>query len=206
MGVEELTHRERKKQRTRELIVERAMELFDERGFEHVPIAEIAAAADIAPRTFFSYFPSKEDVVFHDFDVILDALTRRIAERGDGESTIDALRAFIVELLAQVDHDDPAQQCRRRVIRGSPALQQHDRELMSRIEVAIADGLAQDLGAPPDSLRARVVAAAAAAGLGELEQYMDKDNPPDDKMSMFDEAFVFIRGGVEALQRHPPPS
>jgi AcrR family transcriptional regulator len=206
MGVEELTHRERKKQRTREQIVERAMALFDERGFEHVTIAEIAAAADIAPRTFFSYFPSKEDVVFHDFDVILDALTQRIERRPEGEATMDTLRAFIVELLEQIDHDDPDQQCRRRVIRASPALQQYDRELMGRIEHAIADGLARDLGAPPDSLRARVVAAAAAAGLGELEQYMDKDNPPDDKMSMFDEAFVFIRGGVEALQRHPAPS
>jgi AcrR family transcriptional regulator len=206
MGVEELTHRERKKQRTREHIVERAMALFDDRGFEHVTIAEIAAAADIAPRTFFSYFPSKEDVVFHDFDLILDALTQRIEGRPEGEATMDALRAFIVELLGQIDHDDPEQQCRRRVIRASPALQQYDRELMVRIEHAIADGLAQDLGVPPESLRARVVAAAAAAELSELEQYMDKDNPPDDPIAMFDEAFVFIRGGVEALQRHPAPS
>jgi AcrR family transcriptional regulator len=46
--------RDRKKQRTREQIVERAMALFDEGGFERVTIADIAAAADIAPRTFFS--------------------------------------------------------------------------------------------------------------------------------------------------------
>jgi AcrR family transcriptional regulator len=201
MGVEELTHRERKKQRTRELIVERAMALFDERGFEHVTIAEIAAAADIAPRTFFSYFPSKEDVVFHDFERVLDAIRQRIDERAEDETTMDALRAFLVDLLAEFDHGDPAEQCRRRVVSASPALQQHDRELVGRIEHVIADGLARDLGVEPGSLRARVVAAAAAAGLTELEHFFDKDDPPDDPMAVFDEVFTFVQGGVAALQR-----
>ncbi len=202
MGVEELGHRERKKQRTRELIVERAMALFDERGFEHVTIADIAAAADIAPRTFFAYFPTKEDVVFHDFDVVFDRIQERIDGRAEDETTMDALRAFLVELLAQMDHDDPAEQCRRRVISASPPLQQYDRELVARIEHVLADGLARDLGVEPGSLRARLVAAAAAASLTELEQQFDKSNPPDhDPMISFDEVFTFVQGGVEALQR-----
>jgi AcrR family transcriptional regulator len=204
MGQGELGLRERKKQRTREQIVERAMALFDERGFEHVTIADIAAAADIAPRTFFSYFPSKEDVVFHDFGLMFDAIKERIDERAEGESTMDALRAFLAGLFAQLDHQDPAEQCRRRVISASPSLQQYDRELVGRIEHVIADGLARDLGVEPGSLRARVVAAAAAAGLTELEHFFDKDAPPEDPMAIFDEVFTFVRGGVEALQRRPP--
>jgi AcrR family transcriptional regulator len=204
MGEGEIGLRERKKQRTREQIVERAMALFDERGFEHVTIADIAAAADIAPRTFFSYFPSKEDVVFHDFGLMFDAIKERIDERAEGESTMDALRAFLAALFAQLDHRDPAEQCRRRVISASPSLQQYDRELVGRIEHVIADGLARDLGVEPGSLRARVVAAAAAAGLTELEHFFDKDAPPEDPLAIFDEVFTFVRGGVEALQRHPP--
>jgi AcrR family transcriptional regulator len=206
MGEGEIGLRERKKQRTREQIVERAMALFDKRGFEHVTIADIAAAADIAPRTFFSYFPSKEDVVFHDFGRMFDAIKEHIDERAEGESTMDALRAFLVRLFAQLDHQDPAELCRRRVISASPSLQQYDRELVGRIEDVIADGLARDLGVAAGSLRARVVAAAAAAGLTELEHFFDKDAPPDDPMAIFDEVFTFVRGGVEALQRRPPES
>ena len=57
--------REQKKLRTRDAIVDAALKLFDKRGYEQTTIADIAAAADIAPRTFFGYFPSKEAVLFH---------------------------------------------------------------------------------------------------------------------------------------------
>src|ERR687891_1371614 len=103
--------RERKKQQTREAIHRAAMKLFAERGFDATTIADIAAAADIAPRTFFSYFPSKEDVVFHDFGLTFDAIKERIDERAEGESTMDALRAFLAGLFEQLDHRDPAEQC-----------------------------------------------------------------------------------------------
>src|ERR687893_2815726 len=87
--------RERKKQRTREQIVEAAMRLFSERGYHATTIADIAEAAEIAPRTFFSYFPSKEAVVFHDVDRTLDGLAGALRDRLPGETTFDALRRFI---------------------------------------------------------------------------------------------------------------
>jgi AcrR family transcriptional regulator len=56
--------RERKKEQTRRLIAETARQLFSERGFEHVTIAEIAEAAEVAVQTVFNYFPTKEDLVY----------------------------------------------------------------------------------------------------------------------------------------------
>jgi AcrR family transcriptional regulator len=203
MSTEELGLRERKKLRTRELIIERAMALFDERGFEQVTIADIAAAADIAPRTFFSYFPSKDAVVYYDFDDFYESFAAQVRERPEGVSTLDVLRAFVAGVLERMDPGDPAEQCRRRVIDGSTALQQHDRELIRRFEQVLADGLAEDLGVARDSPRARVAAAAAAGALAELERVFDKQNPPADPMAAFDEVFAFVRGGLDALATPP---
>ena len=60
-------HRDRKKQRTRRTIERVALDLFEENGFDGTTIDQIATAADIAPRTFFHYFPSKEHVVLTDY-------------------------------------------------------------------------------------------------------------------------------------------
>ncbi len=104
--------RERKKQRTRDQIVEAAFRLFRERGFQATTVAEIAAAADIAPRTFFAYFPSKEAVVFFDFDALFASLKETIEGRPEGETAIDALRRWL-------DHSLPDQARGER--RGRPA-------------------------------------------------------------------------------------
>ena len=52
-----------KKQRTRQLLAEAAAELFYERGYDATTIDDIAAAVDVSPRTFYRYFPTKEDLV-----------------------------------------------------------------------------------------------------------------------------------------------
>src|SRR5215217_9793713 len=100
-------HRQRKKQRTREQIVEAAYGLFAERGFAATTVADIAAAADIAPRTFFSYFPSKEEVVFYDFDGLFESLSAAIVGRPEGVSAIDALREWISEALPAEHEESP---------------------------------------------------------------------------------------------------
>lgn len=203
--------RERKKRQTREAIVDAAMGLFEERGFEATTIADIAAAADIAPRTFFAYFPSKDDVVFHDHAETFDSLEARLREREPGETAIDAMRAWIAGEMEESDPDDPRERCRRRLVAENEPLAAHDRHLMGRFETALAAAVADDLGGAADDLRATMVAAAATAALHTLgESYKDEDGAKtlgDDPMGVVDDAMTFLRGGLAALQARdaPPP-
>ena len=94
--------RERKKEQTRRAIEDAAFRLFEERGYAATTVADIAEAADIAPRTFFAYFPSKEAVVFHDTERDHESLAERLASRPEGEYAFTALRRWIDERIA--DH------------------------------------------------------------------------------------------------------
>ena len=199
--------RERKKQRTREAIVDAAFELFEERGFDATTIADIAAAADIAPRTFFGYFATKEDVVTHDFGAMQAGMRAHLAARPAGELAVDALRGWVAQLMRDVDFTDPRERCRQRLMRESPALQAHDRQLHAGIEELLAESVAEDLGVDADSLRPRMVAAATIAAFERIEEfYGDKGEStrtPEEALAIFDEALVFARGGIQALQSTP---
>lgn len=208
MATEASGLRERKKQRTREAIIDAALRLFAERGFEHTTVADIAAAADIAPRTFFAYFPTKEDVVFHDFEATFESLEGRLRSRAPEEGAIDAMRAWIAGLLAETDFDDPRELCQRQVTRSTPALREHERTLMAGFEHVLGEAVAQDLGADQGPLRPRMVAAAATAALTMLEAFYDDKvellAAEADPMAVIDEALTFLRGGIEALREREP--
>jgi AcrR family transcriptional regulator len=194
--------RERKKEQTRLAIEGAAFRLFAERGFPATTISDIAAAADIAPRTFFAYFPSKEDVVFAHFDAYEASLQQRLSERGPDETTFDALRAWIVALLEGTDGDEAERTATRDcLVRENEGLRAHERHLLSRFESLIAASVARDLGDRPDDLGPRLVAAAALAALTSLEPADGKRHPPSsDEVALLDDAFAFLQGGIAALQ------
>ncbi|MGQ0480345.1 MAG: TetR/AcrR family transcriptional regulator [Pseudonocardia sp.] len=95
--------RERKKLRTRRAILETAQAMFVERGYDNVTVTEIAYAVGLSAKTVFSYFPSKEDLVF-DRDLEMRALLRdRIRDRAPGRTPLDALVGLLRELIAEAE-------------------------------------------------------------------------------------------------------
>jgi AcrR family transcriptional regulator len=79
--------RQRKMERTRREIAAVAMRLFKKKGFADTSVDEIAAAADVAPRTFYRYFPTKEDVFFSD-TIAEAALRGRLAAGATREGVV----------------------------------------------------------------------------------------------------------------------
>jgi AcrR family transcriptional regulator len=94
--------RERKRQRTRDAIVEAALHLFATRDYNDVSVEEIAAAAEVSPRTFYRYFPAKEDVLI-DTERILAPTLAVLADRQRGESDVDLLARAMLAGVAALD-------------------------------------------------------------------------------------------------------
>jgi AcrR family transcriptional regulator len=94
--------RERKKRETAERIARAAAGLFAERGFEAVPIVDVAAIADVSEQTVYNHFPTKEDLVFDRAAEIENALAVAVAGRAAGESPVDAVGSVAHLLIEQV--------------------------------------------------------------------------------------------------------
>jgi AcrR family transcriptional regulator len=198
--------RERKKQRTREQIVDAAMGLFAERGYHATTITDIATAADVAPRTFFTYFPSKEAVVFHNVDRDLDSLARALRDRLPGETAFDALRRWIDAMFEQWMAEEDQAQLRKRLCRENEGLANFQVGIMARIQELLLEAVANDLDEPQDALRPRLVTAAAIAALtsleGTLHEQTEQRGPTAkaEALAVLDDVMVFLRGGIDALQ------
>ena len=145
------------------MIQAEALRLFAEKGFDETTIEEIAGAADVAPRTFFRYFSTKEEVVF--WPMYRPLLAGLMAARPD-ESAVQALCHAIVDgLSAFYDRDRERVLDRIKLAFRTPALQPRLRQEQATSAQAMAAVLAQRLGMSPDHLEVRAMAAAVAAAL-----------------------------------------
>jgi len=151
--------REQKKQETREAIVDAAMRLFVERGFEGVTVADVAEAARVSVKTVFNYFATKEDLFFDEADARRDALVACVREREVGESLLAAVRRSAVANCSRLSSREFASFAR--VIEESPALQNKERAMFVGFSRAAAAELIAE-GVPEAQAS---VACAAIAGV-----------------------------------------
>ena len=151
--------RERKRAKTHARIQAEAMRLFVARGFDATTMDDIAAAAEVARRSLFDYFESKEEIVFStraDFSLLIaEAIGRRPAD----EPLLDMVENGLVALGK--GYVSPQTRDLARLIHSTPTLKAHDQTKYGQIEVALAKALADRKGLPEPDTACRVTAAAA---------------------------------------------
>jgi AcrR family transcriptional regulator len=161
--------RERKKQRTRRALIEEAYRLFDNQGYDQTTVAQIAAAVDISPRTFFGYFPSKEDVLFADMSTRIAVASEVISDRRPDEPVHDLLPRAVGRMLSTeaftADFGDRAAAVRLRLLAANPALQGAALTRLLRFQDDLAAAL---VAAYPDDLDHLAAAAIVGSLLGAL--------------------------------------
>lgn len=168
----EIGLRERKKHQTRQQIWESARQLFEERGFEDVTVAEVARAADVSEVTVFNYFPTKEDLFFGGMQFFEERLIEAVRSRPRGESVLKAFRRALLDgadgLAARPRQDAILKAAK--VVSASPSLVHRERDIVERYTKQLADLLASESNAAADDV---VPIAAAVALMGAHRALVD---------------------------------
>jgi mycofactocin system transcriptional regulator len=129
-----------------------ALRLFTDQGFEQTTVEQIAAAAGVSRRTFFRYYDTKADVLWHDFDHEVQALRAAFATIPDKTPLMTAIRQVVVSVNRYRAEDIPELRARMNLIGSIPALHASAAPHYDAWERAVSDFAAVRLNEPADSL------------------------------------------------------
>ena len=186
--------RERSKARRRAAITQAAVRLFAERGYDATTIADIAAEAEVAPRTVATYFASKQDIAMARFSDLVNSLTGALCERAPTESVTDVIGRW----LRTEGHctNQESNDLGRRMFAANPELNALRHARMAEPIAMGAELIAGETGAAPGDPGPRLAALAAASIIVELSEI-----PPGPKKdAAVAEAMRFLNAGIAALR------
>jgi AcrR family transcriptional regulator len=201
------TPRTEQTRRTREHIAATAMELFAQRGFERITVAEIATSAGVTEKTVFNHFATKEDLVYsrdHSFE---EELVVAIRQRDPGVSVYSAATSFLMSVYTTSPADEQRQARHRvltRLVATSPALQARERLILARYTAAVRDEIATEMAIGDEDLRPQVVAEAIisvhAAIVAGFRRYATADGAANHEVKRHliaaEQAIQLLAGGL----------
>ncbi|MEW1724543.1 TetR family transcriptional regulator [Streptomyces sp. NPDC093109] len=185
--------RERGKARRRQAILRSAYKLFADRGFEPTTIADIAAEAEVSPRTVTLYFPSKLELATSYLDENVERLEKALRESGGTGS--DALENWLRAEIADTRTQGDLEALWDRMMERNPQLRAIAN---NRLTSAIQEGariFAAGRGEAPDGFVPRMVAGAAAAVISEVFLHPSEENIAT--------AMNFLGAGIAAVTAGP---
>ncbi|OZM71667.1 mycofactocin system transcriptional regulator [Amycolatopsis antarctica] len=150
-----------------------AFELFDRNGFARTTVDDIALAAGIGRRTFFRYFPSKNDVVWGSFDHQLSIMRTGFRDCPESMPLMEALRTVVVDFNRVPDAEARWHRRRLELILTVPALQAHSTLRYADWRRVVAEFAGTRLAVSSDSLAPQAIAhAALGVAVAAYEQWL----------------------------------
>jgi AcrR family transcriptional regulator len=196
--------RERKRRETRERIAEVAKKLFLARGFDGTTIEDITEAADVSKRTFFGYFPSKEDLIFAWQDTFGDDLAAAILARAAGDPLAKVAEEAMIAMVETTM--TPQALALGRLKRETPALCVRDHVKFVDLEQKMAAALCQRAGNDPAErfraqLLAMIVAGAMRVGHEAWHAQVESAMAPDAPAQFAREIFKQISAAIDGFSK-----
>lgn len=171
-----------------------AITLFLERGFDRTTVDDIVAAAGIGRRTFFRYFPSKNDLPWGDFESLLAQMRAHFAEADPHLPLIEVLRRAIIDFNRFPAEELPHHRNRMRLLLNVPSLTAYSTLRYADWRRVIAEFVAERRGERAEDLAPQTIAwACLGLCLGAYEQWLVHDG--SDLLALIDKAF----GTAEAV-------
>jgi AcrR family transcriptional regulator len=194
--------RERKKSRTRDAIVEAALDLFERQGYDATTVEEIAEAADISPRTFFRYFDAKDDVVLPEKqrDEHEPGFEEALAARAADVGPVAAVHQMFRDEAARAIAEDPLFLRQFRVTMQTPSLKTRAFDHFQEHQDQLRRVFAIQLGVDEDALQAHLRAAAVGTTMWTvIDRWVAEGAATERLLPMLDEGFELLADGMDRL-------
>jgi AcrR family transcriptional regulator len=187
--------RERRKRQLKSELSRQGILLFTQKGFEETTIDDIVDPLAVSKRTFFRYFPTKEDLLFAWYEELTDELVRALGARPKAEPPFESVCETLRTLLHYYDADPKWALTMTRLAKATPTLLGKSFEKRSIWERELAAVLRKRLpNAPTRDLTARVIVATALAAFTcGIDEWTDSGGKANIR-SCLDRAFSIVKG------------
>jgi TetR/AcrR family transcriptional regulator, regulator of mycofactocin system len=191
-------HPGRRRATSRAELEQVAFALFAARGFDATTVDEIAAAAGIGRRTFFRYFPSKNDIPWGAFEDELDRMRVRLKACPPEVPLMDAIRIALIDFNQVAPAQVPLHRRRMELILRVPTLFAHSTLRFTAWRAVVAEFVAERTGRRPDDLAPQTIAhAVLGVAIAAYEHWLD--DPGSDLGALLDDAMRELAGAFGAV-------
>jgi AcrR family transcriptional regulator len=190
---------EQRRRSTREALRRAALASFARKGFANVTVTELAREAGVTERTFFRHFPTKEAVLFQDYETQVEWLSEALAQRPPSEALIDAVLASIASFPHDLEVVRQAASARAELITAE-RIAGHLRVVQSSFAGVITDFIKTRHSDTPDiDLVADVAGATIAAALVVAVEHWGRNGCTRDLGEITAAALDLVRSGLAPL-------